>query len=110
MRAGIAGIAVYLRLNRDLLSDAEFIYSLAQLHYLSGDLMSLSDRIRGKRMFPVVYMNVTASDTDLFNLHQYLIRAGLRHRNLPECDLSRFCHKLLQHIFLLQSGTSFLNT
>ena len=73
VEAGIAASAEDLRLDGHPFAGLDvgniFAYSL----YLGGDLMALGHGIGGIGMGTVENVDVTAADTDLFNLDQHLI-------------------------------------
>ena len=89
--------AVYLWLDRYLLSYLKACDILSQLCNLTGHLMSLCHRILGKRMLAVIYMNIGTADTNVHDLNENLVISHLRNRNLSENNLSWICHYLLDH-------------
>ena len=105
VRARMAPTAVDLRFDGHLLPYGKSRHALAQRRDFPRHLVALGDRIFCERMLAVIHMDIRPAHADLHDLYQYLARVGCGYGRLPELDVPRRRHHLLQHFLHSESSS-----
>ena len=88
----------HLRLNGNFLTDPEHFHPGTYGVNNSGNLMSLSNGVRGEWMRTMVNVDIGTTDTQAHHSNGNLTRPRYSSFDFPENNFSRLGHDLLQHM------------